>query len=627
MRLRDFLNEFELDWALSASRIKGYSYDKLSNKKIAVAGFGDDYFTRAVIYSVLGINDSKNANISIKLVCLGRFDDSLYSNILNDRKDFEVIEAGETVNADYLICTGGCNRHGINVIDTFRDYINSYNLLFKNIDIFELKRVIFLSDYRVYSPMNRGFIYSEYEMGKIQLFTDKSLEQSLLQSLEAIVVSYAKQFGFKYIILRSALLYGACFEENDNIIYSICKSIANEEKREIINSSNSFSSIYINDLLQAIYFSMIECPSNKVYNVTGPDTSINTMELVTLAHKIFPAKSKIYIEQNISDVNIGIAMNSDKLEYYGWEPCISLEDGITMVTKSMLNDGRIFIFDESYQGKLDTIHEILLAYLLEIDRICKKHDIKYFLAGGTLLGAVRHNGFIPWDDDADVMMLREDYEKFKNIVSEELPDNLFFQVPKTEKLNHHVFSKIRINNTMFATAFTSKFLDMHNGIFVDILSHDKTGNTRFSQNLHRYATLATRSMVFNKWGNTPIKTGGKHPVMCVFANIAKDVFPMKFLEWFQDKTIGFYKNSKKSEYLYDGMGRNLRRGAFPKRWLDDVLYIDFEGYKLPIPKEYDNYLTYLYGDYMQMIPVSERRTSHSIVLMDLGEYTEFMLKK
>ena len=73
------------------------------------------------------------------------------------------------------------------------------------------------------------------------------------------------------------------------------------------------------------------------------------------------------------------------------------------------------------------------------------------------------------------------------------------------------------------------------------------------------------------------------------------------------------------------MGRNLRRGSFPKEWLDEAVYVDFEDRKLPVPKEYDKYLTYLYGDYMQMIPVSERRMSHSIVWLDLGEYSNFHL--
>ena len=105
----------------------------------------------------------------------------------------------------------------------------------------------------------------------------------------------------------------------------------------------------------------------------------------------------------------------------------------------------------------------------------------------------------------------------------------------------------------------------------------------------------------------------------------KDKCSYKFLEYLQDNTITLFKDNKKSRYLYDGMGRNLRRGVFPKEWLEEVIYLDFEGYKLPVPKYYDEYLTYLYGDYMQMIPVSQRRTSHSIVLMDLGEYTNFKL--
>ena len=73
------------------------------------------------------------------------------------------------------------------------------------------------------------------------------------------------------------------------------------------------------------------------------------------------------------------------------------------------------------------------------------------------------------------------------------------------------------------------------------------------------------------------------------------------------------------------MGRNLKRGAFPAEWLEEAVYVDFEEYQFPVPKEYDKYLTWLYGDYMQMIPVSSRRTSHSIVLTDLGEYSDYKL--
>ena len=133
-------------------------------------------------------------------------------------------------------------------------------------------------------------------------------------------------------------------------------------------------------------------------------------------------------------------------------------------------------------------------------------------------------------------------------------------------------------------------------------------------------------MVFNKWARKPMKTGGKHPILCKVANFIKDICPYKFLEFIQDNTISLFKNNNNCKYFYDGMGRNLRRGVFPKKWLEEVIYVDFEGYKLPVPKYYDEYLTYLYGDYMQMIPVSERRVSHSIVLMDLGEYISFKME-
>ena len=79
---------------------------------------------------------------------------------------------------------------------------------------------------------------------------------------------------------------------------------------------------------------------------------------------------------------------------------------------------------------------------------------------------------------------------------------------------------------------------------------------------------------------------------------------------------------KDTGYLYDSMGRNVSRGAFPAEYLDDVIYTDFEGKSLPVPKRYDEYLKWLYGDYMKEIPASERHVSHSIVWMDLGKHID-----
>ena len=123
--------------------------------------------------------------------------------------------------------------------------------------------------------------------------------------------------------------------------------------------------------------------------------------------------------------------------------------------------------------KLRKVQMVEVEILDEIDRICKKNNIKYFLVGGTLLGAVRHGGFIPWDDDIDLGMLREDYEKFIDICinSDELDKKYFMHSDETDSDYWLPFIKIRKNNTTFDEKVI-KNCDTHKGIYVDIFPMD-----------------------------------------------------------------------------------------------------------------------------------------------------------
>ena len=619
MLLRDFLNEFELDYAQAPTRVKKYKFGQLANKEILIVGDGNDTFARGVIYSFLNLNDQKNLNIKVNLLPIGEIDRSVFIDEIINREDFFIKKYEELSDCEYVILTGLCNKKIENSSTSYINIINNYTKIFEKISQINFKRLVLMSDYRVNGKMPNGMIASEYE----KIDDINNFEQMILQSIESLCMCYRKENDFNYTILRTAIAYGPGINFDGSEFYEFIRESNEKSTVKLQNRQRSF--IYINDILTAIFYALKKCPTNKIYNIDGLNSTVSSWEFVSLLknNKLVNADIEI-INENSRQYDLSI--NSLKLRHYKWRPKVSLEDGLILFIKSIYNKGETFIFDNTYHGKLEIVHNILLAYILEIDRICKKHNIKYFLAGGTLLGAIRHKGFIPWDDDADVMMLREDYDKFLEVAQSELPPNMFVQNPKTEKLNHHVFTKIRMDNTLFATKHTGKFMNMHNGIFIDILSQDNTSNNKIIQKLHIYATLIFRSMVFNKWARKPMKTGGKHPILCKVANFIKDICPYKFLEFIQDNTISLFKNNNNCKYLYDGMGRNLRRGVFPKKWLEEVIYVDFEGYKLPVPKYYDEYLTYLYGDYMQMIPVSERRVSHSIVLMDLGEYISFKME-
>ena len=132
----------------------------------------------------------------------------------------------------------------------------------------------------------------------------------------------------------------------------------------------------------------------------------------------------------------------------------------------MILDNREEGCDELGQAKL-----VMLKLLRVFDDICRKNNLKYWLDGGTLIGAIRHNGFIPWDDDIDVAMLSDDYEKFIEIAQQELPDDVFLQTRKTDKKYPLYITKLRDKYSTYEEQNVAR-LNCHKGIFIDIFPMD-----------------------------------------------------------------------------------------------------------------------------------------------------------
>lgn len=264
------------------------------------------------------------------------------------------------------------------------------------------------------------------------------------------------------------------------------------------------------------------------------------------------------------------------------------------------------------------LQSILFMMLEDFDTLCRKNHIQYFLGGGTLLGAIRHGGFIPWDDDIDLMMTRENYDRLCSLPSEAFPSHLFLQTCQSDPEYHGDMAKIRLNGTQYITEFSSHFPQMHQGIFIDIFAHDFTANKKISQKIHRFLTAFARSMVFHKWEGSPMQYYDRHKIACKLCTWLIRRIPISYLQAFREAVYHMFSQNGHL-YLYDGMGMHLQHGVFPADWLEEAVLVKFEDHLFPVPKKYDEYLTYSYGNYHK-IPDFKDQKSHKILKIDFGIY-------
>ena len=253
--------------------------------------------------------------------------------------------------------------------------------------------------------------------------------------------------------------------------------------------------------------------------------------------------------------------------------------------------------------QLDELHDVQVEILDEIVRICENNHITYYLVGGTLLGAVRHEGFIPWDDDLDIGMPRNDYEKFKKICKNELNKKYYLQDISTDKKYWQNFLKIRKNNTLFDETMIEN-IETHKGIFVDIFPYDNLNkfdtffNIKWSiiKNLSEFCLYY--SGIFNK-------DRVNHFRFCKLFR----VFGMRNILKLCNLFMKSLKNEN-SKYLVSYAGSYPKEKETMKReWIFPTKKIKFENKMYNCPNNSDMVLKTVYGDYMKL-PPKEKRITH-----------------
>ena len=238
---------------------------------------------------------------------------------------------------------------------------------------------------------------------------------------------------------------------------------------------------------------------------------------------------------------------------------------------------------------------IILEMLVEFDAICQKHNLKYWLDSGTLLGAVRHQGFIPWDDDIDLSMPVEDYRKFKDIANDELSENIFFQTRETDKAFKFDYIKLRSNKASIVEFHEKdKEINYHQGVFVDIFPMLTIPNTEFHKAFYTDTFKLIRD-VSSISLHTP--NGKDHPKV-----------REALLEALNEMHEGWNKKDKK--VIYSGKMPDVA-AWFDENEIFPLSKISFEGLEFYAPKNPHHYLSEIYSfDYTKLPPV-DKRTIHA----------------
>lgn len=255
---------------------------------------------------------------------------------------------------------------------------------------------------------------------------------------------------------------------------------------------------------------------------------------------------------------------------------------------------------------------IELDMLVEFDRVCRENDIKYVLFGGSLLGAVRHKGYIPWDDDADIAMLREDYNRFMLHLNELDKSICYFQDHETDPEYRWGYGKLRRTGTKYIRV-GQEHLKCKTGIFVDVFPLDDIPKSIWGQILQDWHCYCLRKILWSEVAR--VSTKGFWKIWFTILSKIPASIPFEGYKCYEKKSSNDSPNRVRC-LAYPATGTLYRKNpiseryGMPKEWFLDREEYLFEGKMFFGSRDYDAILSYIYGDYMKL-PDEKGREQHS----------------
>lgn len=257
------------------------------------------------------------------------------------------------------------------------------------------------------------------------------------------------------------------------------------------------------------------------------------------------------------------------------------------------------------EGQRLAVQKYALMALREFDVLCKKNSINYTLGYGTLIGAIRHKGFIPWDDDIDVCVTRKDLAKLREFANNELPVGYFYQTNKTDNNWFRLYDKIRVDGTIFRE-IAHENENIHQGVYIDVFPLDFMPSSAIVSTLHFKLYKIISAILSAKFISLRQRHGFNKLLSCIIKYL---LYPInkRFLYNIAEKLSSYYKDGEKYRNYESPYGDTIPKSSFER-----FTEVTFENEHFMSIKEYDKWLRETYGDYMKLPPLEKRVTRHSL---------------
>lgn len=260
---------------------------------------------------------------------------------------------------------------------------------------------------------------------------------------------------------------------------------------------------------------------------------------------------------------------------------------------------------------MNDLQKCQLEILKEFIKVCDKNNLTYYLVGGTCLGAVRHQGFIPWDDDIDVAMPRKDYDKFITL-QKDFNDPYFIQTYKSDKNYIYNYAKVRDSSTTFIENYFACH-QINHGVWIDVFPLDGISKEiKPAENFKKNVKYTWHQVFLMYLPSLKRRISLRTFYKDIPLNLVAYLFFFLNVNHYRNKLV----DKKVTKIPYDEavlvgnlFGTNAKKEAMPKEIFEEGTFLTFEGIKVRVPKDYDKYLTLLFHDYMKL-PPKEKQIGH-----------------